>query len=268
MKKQHRPNANAPTPLDISPARKYPTRDVKLLWGLSAARCAFPQCRTVCVAEATKHDPVSVLGKIAHIVAHADRGPRANPAMSVEDRDRYENWVLLCAHHHDLVDVQPNTYSVSDLITWKAQHEVWVRNRLAAEMPDVGFAELEIAVRAILNAPADAASTFVITNPAEKMAKNGLTDRIHFELTMGLGKAKEVGRFVERMTAVDATFPERLSTGFVTEYRRLQGEGVDGDALFEGLRDFASRASPDFRQKAAALAVLSYLFEKCEVFEP
>jgi hypothetical protein len=47
----------------------------------------------------------------------------------------------------------------------------------------------------------------------------------------------------------------------------LKNEGVEGDILFDELHMFSSMDSNSFEYQAAGLAVLVYLFEKCEVFE-
>jgi len=253
---------------DRSGPRRYPQSQVKVLFGWAAGRCAFPKCRTECLLEPTAVDTGAVIGKIAHIVAHGDRGPRADPTVPHDQRDCYENWILLCPTHHDTVDVQPNTYTVADLQTWKAEHERWVRDRLAVEMPGVTFAELEVVTSALIGGHAqEATSNFALLKPAEKMKKNGLSHAVHWNLSLGLGKANEVADFVEHVAARSPDFPERLASGFVAEYHRLQVEGLHGDALFEGLVQFSVSGSRDFRRMTAGVAVLAYLFEKCEVFE-
>jgi hypothetical protein len=248
--------------------RSYYDKDLKLLWGLSAARCAFPKCQRECVHEETEHDPTAIIGKIAHIVAHSSIGPRADPSYPENLRDRYENLILLCPTHHDTVDVQPNTYSAADLRRWKSEHETWVRLSLSREIPNVGFAELEVVTQAILSPPSEPATIFTITIPSQKIARNRLTSDIASLIAMGLSKAKEVERFVEHVASLDEKFPERLKAGFVKEYLRLREAGFDGDALFEALHQFSIRGSSDLKQMAAGLAILTYLFEKCEVFEP
>jgi hypothetical protein len=251
-------------------ARKYPNKDLKLLWGLSAGRCAFPNCRHQCIALETDFDATATLGKIAHIIAHSDDGPRANPAMPLEDRDCYENWMLLCPTHHDLVDVQPNTYTVEDLQRWKREHEQWVQESLAEAIPAVTFVELEMIARSIIHAPlpAGAEIDFKLTNPRDKMAKNGLTQRIEYKMTIGIIKAREVQDFVNSISVIDSFFSENLKSGFVNEYNRLRDQGLEGDALFEGLHEFASPRQKTFESQAAGLAVIVYLFEKCDLFEP
>ncbi len=248
--------------------RIYPDRDLKILWGLSAVFCAFPGCGQQCIAEAAENDDIAVIGEIAHIQSHSDKGPRANPALTPKERDCYDNWILLCASHHRLLDKQPNTFTAEILRQWKEDLESWVRERLAEEMPEVSFAELEIVTRAILHAPSSVSDLELPSDPGEKMRRNSLTDNVRFLITLGLGKAGEVGEFVEQVATRDPHFPERLKAGFVEEYLRLTENGLNGDALFEALREFAYAGSRNFQNQAAGLAVLVYLFEKCEVFEP
>lgn len=62
------------------------------------------------------------IGKIAHIVAHSDSGPRADSSYPKEKRDTYENWILLCGIHHDLVDALDSDYTVTDLREMKRKH--------------------------------------------------------------------------------------------------------------------------------------------------
>jgi hypothetical protein len=67
------------------PVRSYKDRDLKLLWGLAAARCAQPECRKPLIKEATERDPHAVLGKIAHIndFSPSSNSPRSSPSLSV-----------------------------------------------------------------------------------------------------------------------------------------------------------------------------------------
>lgn len=247
--------------------RKYPLKDVKLLFGLSAGRCAFPECHQEVIVEATDYDDAAVLGYIAHIEAHSDTGPRANPRLEIKQRDSYGNWILLCGHHHPQVDKQYNTFTPDDLRTWKANHETWVRNQLAKGISEITFAELEVCCKAILQPPSAPTTQFTVTPPREKMQRNGLTDNVHLLITLGFVKFKEVEAFVEHMALIDTYYPERLIAGFVTEYNRLIAEEYEGDSLFEALREFASGGSSDFQRQTAGLSVLVYLFHKCDIFE-
>jgi len=252
-------------------ARDYLDSDLKLLWGFAAARCCFPDCRSLLVAQATLSDPAVVVGEISHIESSSP-SPKAPQRISsspldAKDRDRYVNLLLLCPTHHTLVDKQPNTYTVDDLRRWKRDHEAWVRSSLESEMGNVGFAELQILTSGIVNNQSAEPGDLAAIDLTEKMSRNGLTDQVRFLLTMGLSKAPEVRHFVAHVAVIDRFFPERLKSGFVSEYLRLRALGIEGDALFHEMNSFAASGRKEFLYQAAGLAVLTYLFEACEVFE-
>jgi hypothetical protein len=255
------------TLLSMSNARKYPPPSVKMLYGRAAGRCAFPGCRKEVVLDPTPADGQKQIGKIAHIVAHSDSGPRGDPTYPRHKLDTYENWVLLCPTCHDTVDALSSTYSVSSLRDLKACHEEWVSQQLNTQIPNVGFAELELVAKAIAQNGAAENKDLNLTPPTEKIRKNGLTGSSQLMITMGLSKAKEVGQYVEHISQVDADFPERLIAGFKNQYSRLKAAGATGDRLFDELREFAGGPPQDFARQAAGLVVLSYLFECCDVFE-
>lgn len=217
----------------LSNHRTYLQRDLKLLWGLAAARCA--KCRAEVTVKAARGDDATVLGQIAHIVAHGSKGPRADASLSNDNRRKYDNLM-------------------------------WVQECLVRAMPQVTFAELEIVSKALVNNPTPVTAVSRPTEPIEKMTRNGLTTGVLFEIQQGMAKSKEVGQFLVEMSKLDPAFPERLRAGFLTHYRALRQEGVTGDALFVALRSFAAGNS-SFPRQAAGLAVLVYLFETCELFE-
>ena len=248
--------------------RKSPSQsDIKLLYGLAAARCAFPGCKELCAASATKEDRAVPLGNIAHIVAYSNDGPRANPNLDEKDRNGYSNLILLCANHHELVDKQHGTHTTEDLRKWKSDHEQWICNQLKSSAPDIGFCELDLVTRALVAVPMNPTTNFELTNPLEKIKKNSLSETSSYKISIGLSKAKEVEEFMQNMAKVILDFPERITKSFMDEYGRLTREGYGGDALFENMHEFASLGKKDFMSLTVGLIVLVYLFEKCEVFE-
>lgn len=88
-------------------------------------------------APATDYDRAATLGEIAHIVAEkpGPKAPRGTSPLTHEQRNQYENLVLMCNVHHELIDSQPNTWTVELLHQIKAEHEAWVQEQLDPEAP-------------------------------------------------------------------------------------------------------------------------------------
>ena len=99
-----------------------------MLWGRAAGRCS--KCRKDLYEDETETDDPTLVGENCHIVAASDDGPRADPAMPIEQRDSYANLILLCRNDHKIVDTQVGEYTVQRLQDMKTEHEAWVRQQL------------------------------------------------------------------------------------------------------------------------------------------
>ncbi|MBI2778769.1 MAG: HNH endonuclease [Gammaproteobacteria bacterium] len=249
-------------------SRKYPQSDIKILYGLAAARCAFPKCRHELVLEGTSADKTKQIGKIAHIVAHSQGGPRSDPTYPKHKLDTYENWLLLCPTCHDTVDAHEGKHDVQFLRNLKIEHERWVQETLNDSMSEVTFAELEVAIRGIAQQKADKTVGFTVITPDEKIAKNQLSDATRAMIAMGLMQGSQVKAYLESVEQSDPGFINRLIAGFKEKYIQLISDAqLNSDAIFEDLLDFSCGSATDFRTRAAGLALLSHLFETCEVFK-
>lgn len=102
----------------------------KMLWGRSGNICAYPDCKKELVMNETETDDSSVIGEEAHIVAQKDDGPRGHSDLEPEQRDKYENLILLCRVHHKLIDDQPNFYTIEKIKEYKKNHEEWIKTTL------------------------------------------------------------------------------------------------------------------------------------------
>jgi hypothetical protein len=247
--------------------RKYPIADIKILYGQAKAMCAFPDCRKDLVLEQYGDEKRKQIGKIAHIVAHSPEGPRFDHSYPKEKLDTYDNWILLCPTCHDTVDALESNFTIEKLRKIKTAHEKWVAASLAKELPNIGFAELELITHGIRVMSSHIEVNFTVIPPAEKMKRNGLTNQTNILFSMGLCKRNEVRDFIQHVAKIDPDFPDRLKEGFVAEYNKFREQDFHGDGLFEVMREFASNGKTDFTQQAAGLAVLTYLFETCEIFE-
>lgn len=101
-----------------------------MLWARSANRCALPSCRRVLVENETETDDASIVGDEAHIVARENDGPRGISDLTPEQRDKYDNLILMCKVHHKQIDDQEMKYTVEVLHRMKLEHIDWVNKNL------------------------------------------------------------------------------------------------------------------------------------------
>lgn len=104
-----------------------------MIWGRSGNMCAFPDCKKTLVIDETLTDDPSVIGEEAHIVAQKEEGPRGKSSLMPEQRDKYDNLILLCNTHHKIVDDQENEYTTDKLHQFKENHENWVKANLSID---------------------------------------------------------------------------------------------------------------------------------------
>ena len=248
-------------------SRNYTNAVRALLWSRSGGLCTFPDCGVICVLPANDNDPAVTLGVIAHIESLSDDGPRANPSLTIQQRNSYNNLIILCGTHHTQVDAQPNTYTVELLRTWKAAQEERHEEFLVQAMRDITFTELAQITNSIVNGEQPPISPITAVPPQEKMARNGLTEQSSRLFTMGLVQTQLVQRYVETTSSLDRTFVPRLTSGFIDQYQQQTQAGLQGDALFAEMFRFSAQGRSELQYQSAGLAVLVYLFERCEVFE-
>ncbi|MDD5051015.1 MAG: hypothetical protein PHU49_00315 [Syntrophorhabdaceae bacterium] len=242
------------------------SKDQKILWGRSGNRCAMPECRTLLVLNRTDKDREAIIGEMAHIKGENPTAARYDASMSDNERNGHDNLILLCGNHHKMIDDQPNTYTAEKLKHIKAEHEGWIQKMTEEEIVNVTFSELDAITKYLITVQPEQDDSLVLVPPKDKINKNSLSGKTEKLITTGLMQVKQVANFIDKH--LDVEFGERLKQGFVTEYKRLKNEEkLSGDELFEALFEFASNGRKEFTEMAAGLAVLTYLFEQCEVFE-
>lgn len=105
-------------------------KDKAILWGRAAARCAYPSCRKLLIADGNQAGEDVLVGEVAHIVAQNGNGPRGDQEPPGGHLDGQANLILLCREHHAIVDRRPAQYPVAKLVQWKSDHETWVESQL------------------------------------------------------------------------------------------------------------------------------------------
>jgi hypothetical protein len=90
---------------------------IKQLFAKSGNKCAFKSCVSPIV------DEKKVVGKICHIKAKSEGWARYDPHQTAAERHGYDNLILLCGRHHDVIDDDPDAYTVDYLHKMKLRHE-------------------------------------------------------------------------------------------------------------------------------------------------
>lgn len=115
--------------------KRFQPRDIALLWARAGGICSHPECHLSLLAEEQVTDPAQTLGEMAHIVGHSPDGPRGDANFPRDEIDLYENLILLCAHHHTLIDKQWQSHPTELLARWKGDHEAEISQRLRDSRP-------------------------------------------------------------------------------------------------------------------------------------
>jgi hypothetical protein len=104
-----------------------------------------------------------------------------------------------------------------------------------------------------------------LTPPSvEKLERNALSDDSAFLLQMGRRKSGLVDAFFRKSARPD--LGERIAEAFRERYAELKSLGLPPDTIFKHLQDYAGMSGEPKRQ-GAALSVLSYFFDNCDIFE-
>ena len=241
-------------------------KDKKILCLKSGNRCALDHCQQKLVVDGPRGADYSIIAVMAHIKGEKPGSARYDPSMIDKERNAYPNLILVCQNCHKVIDDQPDIYTADRLLEIKQMHESWILESTEREILNVTFSQLAEVTGFLCSVQLSNTSYYTVISPKDKIQKNQLSSEIEKLIVLGLLQAPQVSDYIN--SHHDLRFADDLAQGFITEYNRLKYvEQLASDELFYGLLDFASARKSDFLLRAAGLAVLSYLFEKCEVFE-
>lgn len=94
----------------------------RLLLARSGGYCMRPECRCDLFPMFETGEITSV-EELAHIVGQKADGPRGDHPLPLNQRDEYQNILVLCPTCHTIVDKNPEQFPDDLLLGWKAQHE-------------------------------------------------------------------------------------------------------------------------------------------------
>jgi len=105
----------------------------------------------------------------------------------------------------------------------------------------------------------------VIPVPSAKLEANLLSEDVKHLIRSGLRKAQLVRETINRH--YDPELGDRTAAWFRRQYQELRSRGLSGDEIFDDLKLKAGFPRSDSRRQAASIALLTHLFESCDIFE-
>lgn len=100
---------------------------------------------------------------------------------------------------------------------------------------------------------------------AAKLEKNQLPVDAAELLKLGRRKEVLVQQYFERHSQPD--FGERVAQAFREKYQALKAIDTAPGHIFNEMQQFAGGISGDVKKQGAVLAIVSYFFERCDIFE-
>lgn len=98
-----------------------------------------------------------------------------------------------------------------------------------------------------------------------KVAFNMLPDSVRHFFSISVAAANRVEKYIEGQA--DPGEGARMAAGFTARYRALVAEGAEPAEAYEQLLIFAGGAQGNPDREAAALAVVTYFFSTCQIFD-
>ncbi|MBF0383464.1 MAG: hypothetical protein HQL69_20785 [Magnetococcales bacterium] len=193
------------------------------------------------------------------IFVHNDS--RGLPATVVQCLDQLRNT------HKNIVIETWSEPEIRELVMGLSLNQLQDLFGLAPSLPvfnQIGFEELKPVVDAIAQKEPDPASSPLTPPSPEKLEKNDLSPDAAGLLKVGRRKERLVEDFFGKTIHPD--LGEKIAEAFRNRYLELKTMELTSDRIFGYLQDFAGMTGEP-KQQGAALAVLSYFFERCDIFE-
>lgn len=237
-------------------------KNERLLHTKSGNRCAM--CKTVLVD--TQNPSAACIGENAHIYGEKPDAARYDATKDEDFVNSEKNLIFLCCNCHKKIDTDIDSYPAELLFDKKNEHEQWVVEMLKQESVSYSFAELEVLAKYLISSatPMPNNQSYSLLKIDEKIKKNSLQG-VQMYITMGLSSNYTIDDYLNKHP--DPLFATQLTNIMAQKYQELKMNGLDNEEIFNDLWDFASGMQSDFSYKAAGLGILTYFFEKCEVFE-
>ena len=159
---------------------------------------------------------------------------------------------------------EPKLFELFNLLTNEAKELLFGTVPSQGEMDRLVLSDLEPVIDALGQQSPDLSDEFPLPPSVRKLEKNDLSKDSADLLRFGRRQVRLVELYFRKSAQVE--LGEQIAEAFRNRYAELVSAELSPDQIFMHLQQYAGMSGEPKRQ-AAAMAVLAYFFDTCDIFE-
>lgn len=180
------------------------------------------------------------------VISHIDSLRKQNPEVNIE------------------IWLEPKLFELFNSLTNESKDLLFGPVPSQRVMDGLVLSDLEPVLDALEQREFEFSEKFPPPPSVEKLEKNALSEYSADLLRVGRTKVRLVELYFQKSARVE--FGEQIAEAFRKRYSELKSLGLQPDQIFMYLQRYAGLSGEPKRQ-AAAMAVLAYFFDTCDIFE-
>jgi len=246
-----------------------PPGDARELLLDSRGYCCNPDCEHRIQPRNAKTGVFVLKSEVAHIIAAEDDGPRGDPTFPDDERERYDNLIILCKFCHPEVDHPDHyeEYPASLLREWKKIAQTKRKEQVSRIETPQGYEELSQLLGALATSDFGMPDGFDRVKVEEKFEINQLGDAAKSTISKNLYHMPVVDRALASGENKMIGFADGVKITLKRLYLDLKRSGLESDEIFRRMVLTLVTEGDEFRTESVSELVLSFFFEKCVIFE-
>lgn len=160
--------------------------------------------------------------------------------------------------------LEPNLIDLFDIMNANAKLLMFGVAPTQGTVYSISLSDLEPVISALESREPDPCEDVPPPPSVQKLEKNALSDEASALLRFGRLKVRLVETYFGKNVRVE--LGEKIAEAFRDRYAELQALDLSADQVFAYLQQFAG-VSGEPKRQAAAMAVMAYYFDRCDIFE-
>ncbi len=173
----------------------------------------------------------------------------------------------LCADHPDIkieIWAEPNLLGLFEMMSLNAKRLMFGEVPNQSTVNNLALKDIAPVIDALEKQEFDHSNLFPPAPSPEKLQRNNLSKSSAGLLSLGRRKVKLVEKYFTKVGS--AELGEKIAQSFRNRYYELKALELDADKIFTHLHEHVGvYAEPE--KKVAAMAILAYFFDNCDIFE-